>query len=837
MTQIHVANGIRRKTLGLTFVLSAAAMAFAQEKVSVSGNVKSTDGAAIPYTSIIFENNSNKALNDAALTDDKGSYKISIVPGKYTIKIDALGFKAKTINQTIGRGNIPTITLEPEGSTSKTKEIDAVVITAATKAYKVELDKKVYDPSTDLISKGGSLQDVLSNVPSVDVDTDGTVSMRGSANVRFLINGKPSALLGLDDGASALRSIPADQIERIEVITNPSSKFEASGTAGILNIILKKNIKLGFNGSVTGSIGYLPQTMLNTNLSWRKGNLTWFINGGGSYRKNKGTFNSYSNFKNVNTDGNIINSEQLATTWSEQNSFNGATGMVYDFNDKTSINASITLRNFESTSTGDIDITERRLNAPTLFSSRDENGEGKNNTIQGDFGMDHKFNNQGHNLSLAVSLQQTDNESSSLMREFNNGVLGQNDDMTQNSRRRTALGKLDYELPIGENSKLEAGYRLDINHNTYDNILNTDSMINSVQAVADLYSNNTDYKEMFNAAYVQFKSKLGNFGYQLGLRNEHSNIDIDYRNKAGELLVKNKNYNNLFPSIYLSYDISKNNQFLLNYSRRIDRPRSFFLVPYGRYNSPRTLFAGNIDLDPSLVDSFEFGYNYSKAKLTINPTLYYRRKNNDVKMLTYRADERVNTLHSMPINNGVESRYGLDLNFSADILPWWKWMGSFNLFGYTNTGSYSFEVIDGAGNSALRHRDFSGNGLSTIARLTSNFRIDRTFNMQLQGFYRGAEKTASTKRNSMYAINFGASKTIWKGNGTIAFNIQDIFSTRRMNSFTFSDVLDAETYMQWMPRQMSLTFTYRFRQGDKVELPRKRQDRGGGFDETDMPPM
>lgn len=838
MTQTHVADVFRRKTLGLTFVLSAAAMAFAQEKVSIAGNVKSTDGAVIPYTSIVFENKANKALNDAVLTDDKGVFKLSLVPGSYTVKIDAVGFKAKTMTQNIGKGNLPTITLEPEGNGAKTKEIDAVVITAAPKAYKVELDKKVYDPSTDLISKGGSLQDVLSNVPSVDVDTDGTVSMRGSSNVRFLINGKPSALLGIDDGANALRAIPADQIERIEVITNPSSKFEASGTAGILNIILKKNKKLGFNGSVTGAVGYLPQTMLNTNLSWRKGNLTWFINGGGSYRKNRGIFNSYSNYKNVMTDGNITHSEQLGTNYNEQNSYHGATGMVYDFNDKTSMNASITLRAFDSHTTGSIDITEERRNIAPLYSHRDENGDGKNNTVQGDFGIDHKFNQQGHNLSLAVSLQQTKNENDSFMREFNNSILGQNDEMNQNSTRKTALGKLDYELPIGENSKLEAGYRLDINHNIYDNVLNTDSVMNSVQAVADLYSNTTDYKEMFNAAYVQFKSKLGNLGYQLGLRNEHSNIDIDYSNKAGDVLVKNKNYNNLFPSVYLSYDISKNNQILLNYSRRIDRPRSFFLVPYGRYSSPRTLFAGNIDLDPSFVDSYELGYNYSKGKLTINPTLYYRRSNNEVRMVTYRADERVNTLYSMPINNGVEARYGLDFNFSAELLPWWKWMGSFNIFGYDNSGYYTFNVIDANGNTAQRFRDFSGNGLSTIARLTSSFRIDRTFNIQLQGFYRGAERTVSTKRNSMYALNFGASKTIWKGNGTIAFNIQDIFSTRRMNNFTFSDVMDSETYMQWMPRQMSLTFTYRFRQGEKVELPRKKQDRNGGYDEgADMPPM
>ena len=225
-------------------MLSAAAFAFAQEKMNVSGQIVDKQNQPVPYASVSFSNKANKLFSDATLTDEKGTYQVALVPGNYDITIEAIDFKKSTLNKQIAKpGSLGNFSVEPEGSltNTKTQDIQGVTIIAqAVKPYRVEIDKKVYDPSLDIVSKGGNLQDVLSNVPSVTVDTDGTVSMRGNTNVKFLINGKPSSLLGIDDGANALQSIPADQIERIEVITNPSSKFEASGTAGILNIILKK---------------------------------------------------------------------------------------------------------------------------------------------------------------------------------------------------------------------------------------------------------------------------------------------------------------------------------------------------------------------------------------------------------------------------------------------------------------------------------------------------------------------------------------------------------------------------------------------------------------------
>lgn len=843
-TKIEFSSISRKKTLGLVFILGATSLAFAQQKITISGKITDKQKNGVPYTSVTFSNKANKLYSDAALTDEKGDYKIALVPGNYDITIEAIDFKKATINKQFSNaGNLGNFSIEPESSatTTKTQDIQGVVITAqAVKPYRVELDKKVYDPSLDLVSKGGNLQDVLNNVPSVSVDTDGTVSMRGSSNVKFLINGKPSALLGIDEGANALQSIPADQIEKIEVITNPSSKFEASGTAGILNIILKKTKKTGFNGSIVGSIGYLPRTSLNTNLSWRKGNLTWFLNGGGGYNKSKRTNTNDVWYKNVSVNGSPTEINQTSTTESEGNNYNASTGFVYDFSDRTSINASGTIRSFEDKSNGNIDYSYSLLNQPSYFNQRVTTGDNNNLALQGDLGFDHKFDNNGQNLSLSLSIQRNKSSNNTDIVETNSGVFTLNDITHQKQVRKSVIGKVDYELPIGENSKLETGYRIDFNHNNYDNDVLESTITNPGYIYLPKFTNLTDYKETFHAVYAQFKSRIGNFGYQIGLRDEISNVKVDYTNLAGDVINKNKNYNNLFPSVYLSYELSKDNQFLLNYSRRIDRPRSWFMIPYFSLTDNQNLFLGNVDLNPSYVDSYEFGYSISKKKYTINPTLYYRHKTNDDKIVSYRLDERDNVFYSQPFNIGTDDRYGLDLNFSVDPLSWLKLMGSVDLFGYKTTGLFTYEAIDKNGLQVTRFIDKSGNGFSTRMRLTSTFKIDKTFNVQLQGFYRGGQKTASDEQNAMYSLNIGVSKTIWKGDGTLSFNIQDIFDTRGRKIQTFSSDFERKSYMQWQPRQFSLSLTYRFKQGEKVEQRKKKRDNNnssGGGDDDQQPLM
>lgn len=836
MNRKEIIHILTKKTLGLTFVLSAAAFAFAQEKVEVKGIISDKNNQPIPYASITFTHKGNSAFSDATLTNDSGQYFLELVPGNYEIKIEALNFKTSTNTKMVSGGNLGRLFLESEGASpvTPTKNIEGVVISAvSSKPLKVELDKKVYDPSTDLLSKGGNLQDVLGNVPSVVVDADGTVSMRGNVNVRFLINGKPSALLGIDAGTNALQAISAEQIERIEVITNPSSKFEASGTAGILNIILKKNKGAGFNGTVTGAIGYLPTTNLNTNLSWKKENWTWFLNGSGGYKESESVNRYNTRFFDAETGETTFFRSQNSVTKSDNNNYNANAGFTVDLTKKTSLNLTGMIRYMDYENKQTIDNSEASPNGrQTKNSQTIAPGNGWSNTYQGDIGLDHKFNQQGQNLSASFSFQRNNSVSNDSSKDIEGNSLKYASSGSNNTINKTIIGKVDYEMPIGEVSKLEIGYRFDNNINDYD--FNNSIFNNTLNAFVpqNQFSGNTIYNEMFNATYAQFKSKIDKFGYQLGMRMEHSYINIDYVNLNGEQSHRAKDYTNFFPSIFLSYDLgSSNNQLLLNYSRRINRPRAWFLIPYPTSISNRfNLFNGNADLNPEYVNSYEIGYSLQKRKITLNPTLYFKHIQDETRMVLLKKSADSDVLVTRPFNIGYDYNYGLDINATADIFSWWKIIGNIDLYGYNSRGTYF--------DPSLMERPlfFDGKGFSTRIRLTNNIKIDKTFNLQIQGNYRGPERTNALYRNSVYFASLGFNKTIWNGNGTVAFNIQDIFVTRARRGTSYGNDFERDMYMRWTPRTFNLSLTYRFKQGEKIEQPKpKRGSRS--YSEDDIPPM
>ncbi|WP_312992513.1 TonB-dependent receptor domain-containing protein [Chryseobacterium flavum] len=860
MNKTEIVNIFTKKALGLTLVLSAAAMAFAQEKAAVSGIIVNKKNQPVAYASVTFSNKVTKTLSDAVLTDEKGQYSLQLAPGEYEITVEAIDYKKSVISKNItGAGNIGALSIEPEATSTldgKTQELQGVVITAsAAKPYKVELDKKTYDPSQDIVSKGGNLQDVLTNVPSVSVDTDGTVSMRGNSNVKFLINGKPSSLLGIDDGANALQSIPADQIERIEVITNPSSKFEASGTAGILNIILKKDKKIGFNGTVTGTLGYLPRTNLNANLNWRKGNWTWFLNGGGGYQKNESTT------KNTTTRKDDINgldpeafpftqySQQNGKTTRESDTYNVTAGFTHDFNDKTSINFSGMIRSFDTDQTGLNTYNERVYRLPSELNNvvreRNSYGNNKNLATQFDLGFDQKIGDKGQLLSASASYQtnKTDGINQIVQKSFTENVIDPKGNIINNvntdSKTDTFIGKIDYELPIGDNSKLEAGARYDYNKNTYKYFVDQSNNGQTPFTRYD-FTSNTVYSENILGVYAQFKSKIGEkFAYQLGLRSETSKIDVNFQNfdkngNPANAPEVNKNYTKLFPSVFLSYDLAKNNQILLNYSRRINRPRAFSLIPFMSFDDDRNYFRGNPDLNPTYENSFELGYNYSKKKITFNPTLYFKRSEDEQNR--YQYIDKEGAVNTIPFNVGTETNYGLDLNGTYDPFNWWKIMLSADLYGYKNTGTYNLFP-----DNPKTLNDFSGSGFSYRIRLNNTFKPTKTLSLQIQSFYRAAEKTAMNNRKAMYGIDLGVSQTIWKGNGIIGFNIRDIFNTRKMRNYSDNAQFTRDMEMQWQPRQFALSFTYKFKQGEKIETkPKVKKDinsNTNGDDEQGGSPM
>lgn len=825
MTRIENIQILTKKIVGLTLILSATSFAFAQEKTNISGTVIDQDKQSVPYASLSFNSKTSKLNSDAVLTDEKGNFQLQLVPGNYEITIEAIDYKKANFSQQIVGGRLNNLILEKEKNVTnnRTKEIEGVTLTAKSSApYKIELDKKVYNVDQDLTAKGGNLQDVLQNVPSVNVDSDGSVSMRGNANVRFLINGKPSSILGITDDSNALRNIPADQIEKIEVITNPSSKYEASGTAGILNIILKKTKGLGFNGSVEGSVGYLPQSRLNTNLSWNLGKLSWFVNGGGGFGRFENTNNLFIN----DFSKNEINNSDTKTK-SDFKNYNVNAGLNYNFTEKTSANFSVNtnISNNENNSltniTSNISQNTRRIST----------GESENNNIQFDAGFEHKIGSSGQIISGSGSYQNSKNNSFDFADDTSFILSQQFQNNNNNNKQKTWIAKIDYELPIGKNSKLEAGARFDDKNNItsnrrFDNYVNT--------PVDNLFFyNDIDYTERISSIYAQFKSKIDKFSYQIGLRNENTNLStiyngFEYQKDTNTFipivnLTNNRNYSGIFPSVFLGYNVTESSQFSLNYSKRINRPRSFQLIPSYRFLNGNNFFIGNPNLNPSYVNSFELGYNYSKgSKLTINPTLYYQRTNDDINMTISNVDGNFITT---PANLGTEDRYGMDFNYNITATKWLRLFGNINLFGYKNDSEYN-------------NIKTSQSGFASQARLTAAIKLDKSTNMQFSGNYNGPQKTFQNERLAMYVANFGFSKNLLENQATLNFNVQDIFNSRRRQVKTTSATFYREMDMQMMPRTFMLSFSYRFKNKfaeDKKQKPKKQDQReSGGMDDGPM---
>ena len=820
ITNIETTRFIGKKTIGLTFFLGAFMVAQAQEKQSISGKIVDEHGSGIPYTSIEFNHKSRTSLSDATLTDEEGNFTLALPFGHYTIFVDAIGFQSKSLEMEInGATNIGNIILTAAKSSTKEKEIEGITITAKASPYKVELDKKVYSVEQDLSSRGGSLQDVLNNVPSVSVESDGSVSMRGNSNVKFLINGKPSSILGItDDSSDALKNIPADQIDRIEIITNPSSKFEAEGTAGILNIILKKASSLGFNGSVSGSLGYEATSRLNTNLSWNYGKWTWFINGGGGISKQKSENISDIFYKNTNEYLNLITIRKP-----EMKNYNFNAGFSYNISENTSVNASFTTNNMFM----DQDTSQQNISTLTGMTYRNTKGLDENKNIQVDTGFEHKFNNKGHLLSLSGSYQNSKNNSDNDIFDNRNATqtLYQYNNIA-NFSQKTWIGKLDYELPIGEHSKLEAGARFDYKDNNIDTYYAGISSGNSL-VISDVTGSN-NYTEKNSAFYAQFKSKIHRFGYQLGLRNENIYIDI-HSNNSAEASQKSKSYSEFFPSAFLSYDITDRSQLGLNYSRRIKRPKSFEIIPVMRIQSDPNRFMGNADLNPSFVNSFELSYNYTRSKWNINPTLYYKRATDAIDFLTIEGTyinpftgSASDYILSTPYNLGTENKFGLDLNYSISPTNWLRLFGNVNLFRYKNEISYNNITTNNEGNS-------------TKAKITAGLRLDKSLNIQIQGDFRGGQKSYNTAQQDSYSMNFGISKNIWNNMGTIGFSIQDVFNSRKMKSYTDSDTFTRYAEMQMRPRQFMFTFSYRFKNNDaKESKPKKNIPQNDDIDDNNV---
>lgn len=817
-----------------TFVLSIFLLlplvTVAQGTVKITGKVTEKDTQLpLEFATITIKKADNTNVN-GAMTDAQGNYSIDVPPGTYTVDIGFISFKTQAITQDFTADtNLGNTLLEVEAT-----ELKGVVINAERSTVEIKLDKRVYTIGNDMVVKGGTVSDVLDNVPSLSVDAEGNVALRGNQSVTILIDGRPSNLAGATV-AEVLRLLPADSVDKVEVITNPSARYDAEGGGGIVNIILKKGKANGFNGSVIANTGTPDNHGITGSLNYRGTGFNVFSNLGYNYRNSPG--NAFTNSRYLDENNNttrIVNEKRDNDRY--RKGFNGNVGIEIFIDSTLTWTNSVGLRR----NTGDNPTRTYYRNfladgayENTTFRYNQE--DDRDNNFNYSTLLIKKFDNNGHELRFDGSVSKNeDYERAQINNTTIEGVNNNPDsfERTLNDQDETrGLVQADYVLPLNEASRFEAGYRGSFSKLETDaraEILDNGMYVNNQD-----YTNFLQYKEYVNALYTQYGSKTGKFSYLLGLRWEDSNIHVNLLNLDD---YNNKRYNNFFPSAFLTYEFSEESNVSFSYSRRINRPRGRFLNPFSGLESNINIFRGNPDLDPSMTNAFDLGYLKRWSQVTFSSSAYLNITDDSfqfVRQINGINQDGIPITLTTPINLAKEYRFGFEFNINYNPFKWWRLNTNFNFFRNETDGDYSFNYTDQNGNPATDFQDFDNVAYTWTTRINSKINLPYNIDWQLNGDYRGPQTNAQGKSRGVASANTALSKDILNDKATIALNVQDIFNSRKMLIETYiPGQISSYSEMQWRQRQITLSFTYRFNMSKKDR--QKEQQRGNGQDEGEF---
>jgi len=784
-------------------------------KIKVSGKIFEKDSDfPLEYATIVFENAQKKEALTGGVTDELGNFSFEITPGTYNIRFEFISYKKVEIkNRTITADtNFGTVFLAPDIA-----QLNAVEVIAEKSTVEIKLDKRVYNVGKDMMIKGGTASDVLDNVPSVSVDAEGNVALRGNESVRILIDGRPSGLAGLNI-ADALRLLPADAIEKVEVITNPSARYDAEGGGGIINIVLRKGKSNGLNGAIILSAGDPETYGINTSINKKSDAYNLFSNIGYNYRDNPG--NSLTDAEYFNPDGTtsqFINEKRTNNRLRE--GYNVNFGIDLNLSESLIWTNALTFRENRGHNPDNVFFNNfDALRNPTFVRNRLNDQRSDEFSIEYASNFVKNFKKEDHKLTVDVAISTNRDDETS---QITDQIIGNPSSVfiestVNNQKQNRSLIQADYVLPIGKESRFEAGYRGSF----------LESVTDFAIFPASPFDNTLEYNEYVNAIYLQYGSKINKFSYFFGLRFEDSNIDV---NSLTTNDFNNKKYNDFFPSATLNYEFSEESSLSLSYSRRINRPRGRFLNPFASYSSNINIFQGNPDLDPSLTDAFDIGYLKRWKKLTFNTSAYINITDDSFQFIRRESGlfvDNVPVIVSTPINLAKEYRAGFEFNLNYTPYKWWRLNGNFNFFRNETQGTFSYVDFQ----SNIIEQNFDNVAFTWFARINSKITLPYKIDWQANGTYNAPQTNAQGRSLGVASMNMAFSKDILKDKATIALNVSDLFNSRKRIMETFiPNVVNSYSEMQWRERQIIVSFTYRFnRQKNERDRQQRRDDNGGG---------
>ncbi len=810
------------RILPILSMLFITTLGFSQQaaEIYVKGTVvEAKTNQPLEYASITLVSTTNPNYVTGDMTDASGQFNIPILPDTYEIKIEFLGYQTLTISNKEITSSISLGMIKVE---SDSEVLEGLVIETKRADVEFKLDKKVYNVSNDNINKGGTASDVLDNIPSVAVDADGNVSLRGNESVRVLIDGKPSGMAS--NIADALKMLSSESIEQVEIITNPSARYEAEGGAGIINIILKKGSNQGVNGSVTANVSNPFGYSVGANINYKEEKFNLFANLG--YRNDFTKGNSLNETEYIDQNTGLSKSfvNEYSKRERKRKGYNANFGFEYYLTDKLTWNNNFTWRRSDGDNPNDVNYDYYDAGRNLLYSNRRYTAEDdfKENV---DYSTDftYKFNDKGHQLFVSGTVSKNFDREDSDISTSNAGTVLTSDLTNSRENELRNILRLDYVLPIGE-GQFEAGYLG--NFNELNTKYNVTTLENGEYIENEQFKNNLEYLEKVNALYAQYGNKYKKFSYMVGLRWEASEIDV---NQLVTSDYNKKKYNNFFPSAFLNYELTDSSTASISYSKRVRRPRGWSLNPISNYSSSINFYRGNPDLDPSFTDAFDLGFMKRWYKLTLNTSVYYNRTTDAtqfIRIVDGVNEEGIPITISSPINLNTEYRYGLEFNVNYNPFKWWRLNGNINLFQEQTRGDYTY--TDTEGNSITQN--FDNDTFTWSSRVASTVNLPGGIDWQTTFMYRGPRNTAQGKILGEPNLNLAFSKDIWKDKATIALNVQDVFNSRKMRSEIYLDTANSYSERQWRERTINLSFTYRFNQ-KKTEKPGRNGNEENGGEE------
>lgn len=795
-------------TLSLFLALSAAAMA--QQPVQGNGTIKGkiiekNTKNAVGFASVAISANGEIISGD--LTDEDGSFTITNLPNQEVeVSVEYIGFKTykNTVNLSTDKNiDLGTVLLETDEEV-----LDAVVINAERSTMEQLVDRKVIRVGKDLSTAGASASDIMNNIPSVNVDQDGNISMRGNQNVRVLIDGKPTHL----DPKTLLKQIPSNSIDKIELITNPSAKYNPEGMSGMINFVLKKNMQDGFNGTYNGNITFakVPKFNQTLDLNYRRGKVNFF----GNY--------SYADQKTFN-DGVMTQlddmSAQIFDIVNDNNTHTFKVGFDIYANDKNTF--SFYTNQTYSDGIGTVANSITGPNTPLFLQTDQYNGSNKSQIYNAAYKK--LFAKPGQTLDFEVNYNRTSDEQAG-----NFGIAGNSSTKYNDKSDNTVdavQANLDYVHPFNEKTKLEVGaeYRTTGIDNTY--------------RTTNTIGNQTDFEYNVDiaSAYATFGSKFDKWGYQLGARLEKYNVNAHYIIGQEPADFKD-DYLTVYPSAFLSYTPTQTDFLQISASRRVDRPNVWQTRPIRDYSTPRVIQIGNPELKPQFTNSIEF--NYTKVfgvKGSATLGTYYRIVNDPIERTFYldtSSDDAI-AERKMVMSYGNFDRstaYGAELSTNYKLTKWWDAQPSVEYYFRNQRGIVTVLNPD-TNQGELQQREID-NGVFN-ARLNNNFKITNNLRASLFGFYRGNAKDINGQMNAMYKVDAGVRYSFWNNNANLSLRFNDVFNTMKA-SFEGDAPYRQTGEFTWESQSLFVGFQYMFGSGKNKALQRKYRDsneaqKSGGF--------